>query len=227
MRTHWIRSCRNELVFFPSIISNIFQNEQQVVDLKFQHHQWLVEIHCYQTVLSHTTNCNHPKIQQWKTIPSIPFDEMLNRGESTWISLSIRFFVTQQWPTIPSFISGQFFELTATLEAAVLLGRRLVLPDNWDCSALESRGNLWKACWLKQGFFEDRNVRCLEFLPTSTMRLFWVFKVVHAYSCRRPKLVCLNGLAYWNEKRLPLMDRLRFSWWYREFSKHQQHHLRR
>ena len=37
-------------------------------------------------------------------------------------------------------LSGQFLELTATLEAAVLLGRRLVLPDNWDCSALEAVG---------------------------------------------------------------------------------------
>lgn len=108
MRTHRMTSWRNELVFFSNnehpwtsgiheffhyvhLVPNIFQNEQQVVALKFQYHQWEVEIHCYQTVLSYPTNCNHPKIQQWKTTPSIPFDEMLNCGESTWISLSIRF----------------------------------------------------------------------------------------------------------------------------------------
>ena len=93
----------HEFFHYFHVISNIFQNEQQVVALKFQYHQWEVEIHCYQTVLSYPTNCNHLKIKR-KTIPSIPFDEMLNCGESTWISLSIRFFLTQQWPTIPSFV---------------------------------------------------------------------------------------------------------------------------
>ncbi len=34
--------------------------------------------------------------------------------------------------------------------------------------------------------------------------------------CRRPKVVCLNGLAYWNEKRFPFMDRLRYCWWSRD-----------
>lgn len=181
MRTQWMTSWRNALVFFPtisiherpgftsfSIISMLFRTFSKM------NSKWLPSNFSITNDSLRST-----VIRQFSVIRQIVIIRRLNKNtsfnslwwnvESWWIHMNFcqyPFFVTQKWPTIPSFISGQFFELTATLEAAVLLGRRLVLPDNWDCSALESRGNLWKACWLKQGFFEDRNVRCLEFLPT-------------------------------------------------------------
>ena len=88
-------------------------------------------------------------------------------------------------------LSGQFLELTAALEAAVLLGRRLVLPDNWDCSALEAVGI------------------CGTLVETKGF-LRWKWSMLGISCCRRPKVVCLNGLAYWNEKRFPFVDRLRY-----------------
>lgn len=110
----------HEFFHYFHVISNIFQNEQQVVALRFQYHQWEVEIHCYQTVLSYLTNCNHLKIKQWKTITSIPFDEMLNCGESTWISLSIPFFCNTTMTNNPLVYLRSIFRVDS---------------NSWSCSA--------------------------------------------------------------------------------------------